>query len=174
MNVLAKLGIAMLLGVPAAAGAVTWHLSGVFSDGTTLTGSFAINVYGFLSTAKLTTQANGVFTGATYGPGDSFADFLNGFSISQNAYQDELNLLFASDITTATSSVTLLNGSYECRGSGYCYLGTGGNIRTLVSGVATVPEAATWALMIGGFGLTGLTLRQRRPAVSAVARTSGR
>ena len=37
---------------------------------------------------------------------------------------------------------------------------------TSVSGGA-VPEPATWALMIGGFGLTGATLRRRRVMASA-------
>jgi hypothetical protein len=32
-----------------------------------------------------------------------------------------------------------------------------------------VPEPAAWALMIGGFGLTGAALRRRRTAVAAVA-----
>jgi hypothetical protein len=30
-----------------------------------------------------------------------------------------------------------------------------------------VPEPASWALMIGGFGLAGATLRRRRSAVAA-------
>ncbi len=31
-------------------------------------------------------------------------------------------------------------------------------------GIAAIPEPASWALMIGGFGLTGATLRRRRTA----------
>jgi hypothetical protein len=32
--------------------------------------------------------------------------------------------------------------------------------------VPTVPEAATWAMMLAGFGMMGATLRRRRPSVS--------
>ncbi|QMW24730.1 PEP-CTERM sorting domain-containing protein [Sandaracinobacteroides saxicola] len=35
------------------------------------------------------------------------------------------------------------------------------------SALAYVPEPATWAMMIVGFGLVGSTMRRRRPAVSA-------
>ncbi|HEX4710167.1 PEPxxWA-CTERM sorting domain-containing protein, partial [Phenylobacterium sp.] len=33
---------------------------------------------------------------------------------------------------------------------------------TVIPGYGAVPEPATWALMIAGFGLTGVTLRRRR------------
>ena len=32
--------------------------------------------------------------------------------------------------------------------------------------IAAVPEPATWALMLGGFGLAGMTLRRRRTALA--------
>jgi hypothetical protein len=37
------------------------------------------------------------------------------------------------------------------------------------NGAAAVPEPASWALMIGGFGMAGGMLRRRRTAVAATA-----
>ena len=39
------------------------------------------------------------------------------------------------------------------------------NGRTIV-GVSNAPEPASWALMLGGFGLVGSAMRRRRTAVS--------
>lgn len=51
-------------------------------------------------------------------------------------------------------------GSYRAQGAG-TDLGNPGSYVFPVSGPA-VPEPATWALMVGGFGLVGLSLRRRR------------
>ncbi|MDO7841779.1 PEPxxWA-CTERM sorting domain-containing protein [Sphingomonas sp. CA1-15] len=38
-----------------------------------------------------------------------------------------------------------------------------------VSGIAAAPEPASWAMMIGGFGLVGGAMRQRKRTATALA-----
>jgi hypothetical protein len=45
--------------------------------------------------------------------------------------------------------------------------GQGGSFDTIKIGGVGVPEPATWALMLGGFGLIGVTLRRRRESLIA-------
>jgi hypothetical protein len=40
------------------------------------------------------------------------------------------------------------------------------NFRTWVDSSVAVPEPASWALMIGGFGLTGAAMRRRKPVAA--------
>jgi hypothetical protein len=50
-------------------------------------------------------------------------------------------------------------------GNGYEGLILGATVTSLASTTGAVPEPATWAMMIGGFGVLGLTLRRaRKPA----------
>ncbi|PZQ63703.1 MAG: hypothetical protein DI570_08050 [Phenylobacterium zucineum] len=44
--------------------------------------------------------------------------------------------------------------------------GLAGGMGLSIPGGAVVPEPSTWALMIGGFGLAGATLRRRRLAAA--------
>lgn len=48
------------------------------------------------------------------------------------------------------------------------YLGTNGQGYTLAQVAGAVPEPGTWALMIGGFGLVGASLRRRQAVAAAV------
>ena len=160
---------------PSAANAdVTWLVNGTFDDGTTVTGTFDINVYGYLESADLKTETKGVFTGFEYttaspiyiATGVTFVDF-------QPSYQSDLHLTFADNLGVAEADNPIIGGemgpSYECQGSYSCYVPSGGNTRYIASGSASagaVPEPETWALMISGFGLAGAALRGRRRALA--------
>ena len=76
------------------------------------------------------------------------------------------SLLTVGDTYTYTQSVTLL--ASEAIGFGVGNRGSYNNDSFGVNFSATVPEPATWAMMIGGFGLVGGALRRRRhqPSVS--------
>ena len=51
----------------------------------------------------------------------------------------------------------------------WAYNDTAGIQFSAVTAPGGVPEPATWALMLGGFGLVGATLRRRQGAMAAVA-----
>lgn len=59
------------------------------------------------------------------------------------------------------NDVTYTGGSYTGSSSTE-QTGTGTTIITVTGSTAAVPDTATWALLLAGFGLTGAALRQRR------------
>jgi len=149
---------------------VDYSLSNVvFDDGTTATGGFSIDdTSGNLLSFDISTQA-GVLPGAHYLTGD--AGLRDVFGQNQylfakyngNFYYQYLVFQFASPLT---SGVNTMSGyyNYECDN---CT-----TVRFIVSGAAVsgaVPEPASWALMLGGFGLVGGALRSRRKVAVSFA-----
>jgi hypothetical protein len=144
---------------------VHWYVSGTFDDGATITGTFDINQYGFIANPDLTTS-DGLFTGMAYTSASvSTNNTTTSLTFDYNSYKNEMQLYFTGDLNVGTAYNAMLISSKECRNN---YCGSGGDTRLLTSGFASinpisnVPEPASWALMIAGFGLTGAATRRAR------------
>ncbi len=91
-----------------------------------------------------------------------FSDFPQTF----NVYEGGLSIVdiygrIVGDSTVKLSSIEIAPG-FESGG----FVG---------SGVGSVPEPTSWALMVGGFGLAGASLRRRRmPVTNGLARSGSR
>jgi hypothetical protein len=143
-----------------------WVVTGVFDDGTTLSGYFNINVYGNLGAYDLMTQTGPVLAAGVYQTGEPTSAGASTLDV-QPTYQQDLHLEFANPVGVAAPTDALLTTSYECQNSYNCYLPSGGDRRYLVSGVASAPEPAAWALMLVGVGGLGISLRRRRAPLTA-------
>jgi hypothetical protein len=173
-----------------AADAATWMVNGTFADGTTVTGKFTVDVYGYLKGADLSTQ-NG--TSDTGGNPLSAANYDLNNNASNGAPpspyyidllppddQSELYIIFQDPLTTPIADNPIIGG-YECQESFSCnasYLPPDytqevvhqpptDNTRffaDFAGSASAVPEAATWAMMLLGTGLLGMGLRLRRRA----------
>ena len=77
-----------------------------------------------------------------------------------------------SDTSYSRLSLLLTPGSYALAVSGNCAGGCPAGLAVRLDSLpmsGTVPEPASWALLIAGFGLTGAALRRRRFATVSVA-----
>lgn len=73
-------------------------------------------------------------------------------------------------LTITMQNVTFFHGGEECDdGSSCAHVGATFSLAAEPTQTGGVPEPASWALMIGGFGMTGAALRRRRTAVAATA-----
>ena len=182
---------ALSLGLACAAGSASadthWLVDGVFDDGGLLSGSFDIDVYGYINGASLSVTG-GAFSDFTYTlvnsyvasgtiPPPDYNTYVAPYFIDlQPDYQADLHLEFQFGLIAPLANNPILGGfqgpSSECRYSFSCFV-QGGETRYLATGsasaaVAGAPEPGTWALMLGGFGLAGAALRAaRRKAATA-------
>jgi hypothetical protein len=165
----AAIAVALLTAAPAAANATTFitlgaaapdgSISGVFGN-TGIAGGDFIDVISFelpaagLTSATITSILVNPTTDVTF-----TSVFLNGmaFDIKQTA---DPEYWFLKNLPTLSGTQTLtINGTSGAAGS------YGGTIA-----FGAVPEPATWAMMILGFGMVGAGLRMaRRPATAKVA-----
>ena len=156
--------VAALGGVQASAANLNFQLSNVkFDDGTSLTGDFTINdATGNLVSFDITSE-DGTLLGFEYMTGvPTYRDlfYANEYIFLKPNYSQYLSLTFAAPLTTGSNALLTTNyTSYECDN---CTV-----VRSVVSGAAVngaVPEPASWALMLGGFGAIGGAMRSRRKA----------
>jgi len=147
----------------------TYSVAGIFEDGSTLSGSFAFDneAVGFArySDTKVSISSIG-----------SLLDIPEALLTNQtiqaiyfrNAAYNYVGIAFArsapsfGDVSFGTQSL-LPPSSYRIAGSNQSFALTSGSI-TDVTGA--VPEPASWAMMIAGFGLVGGAMRRRQIRIS--------
>lgn len=157
--------------VPAHAVVTVWTIqNGAFDDGTSFGGTFTHDsVTNQVSAFNIVTE-NGKLAGYAYSlataqihEDDRFGP--NNILFLANLGNRYLNLAFADPLSgSATSHAILTTSSYECNNCSPSRRVSSGSV---ISGA--VPEPASWAMMISGFGLLGGALRRRNHAVVSYA-----
>jgi len=161
---------------------INWTLSdGTFDDGGAFWGTFAFNVESDTITDwnVTTTLEGGSPFPTTYAPGcfvvfcnaandnGSGPTFVNGFSIFSTTFK------LTNIPMSAPGTVAHLTGDESDVSLPFPFVGafsrtvTDGQAVGALAPVLAAPEPTAWALMIGGFGLAGSSLRARRRAALA-------
>lgn len=132
--------------------------------------SFVAN-YGVLGSAQLCAVAAGC--GAGNYPGSNLSLNFNlaagsTFSLASWLWADDLNAGTIDFFNTArVSSVTVSPGASLTSASGALVALPGGGFGYPAAAVGAVPEPASWAMLIIGFGIVGYSLRSRRQSLPA-------
>ncbi len=118
-------------------------------------------------TTMSATLNSGIFWATNAALGPTFADANGGQKtlaawIAANA-GDNLTVIGVSSGAGSGWSLGVFNGAIDH----FAYDFAGGPTANFDFAVAGVPEPASWALMIGGFGLSGTMLRRQRRAFAA-------
>jgi len=149
--VAAALGFSLAGNMSEAKADVVWTVDGSFIGGGTVSGTFTLNVYGFIeNNFSITTTAGGGFPGFTYNASDSYYSNGNFYVDFQPGYIQDLHLAFLDSLLMPNSNNPIIGGSggpsYECIGSYSCYTQpSDGAYRYIGTGFASAaPEPATW------------------------------
>jgi len=161
------------LSAPLAASADTkWLVNATFTDGTTLTGYFTYDVYGYVYHWNLVTQPGSGLSGTDYTTGGSTYSYSSEVVFDAAGYSQELNLFTTKPLTAGSVGNSFTSASYECQYSSLCSFPIGGDIRYLdvaESSITYVPEPTAWALMLLGVAGVGWAARRRAASVPAAA-----
>lgn len=167
----AAIALALAGALPAGASILHFTLSGVtFDDGGTASGSFTRNTAGGIITDfDVITTPGSVLSGFDYNTSD--ASGFDGFepnSVMLSVLSDPISeyVIFSFDrpLTAPGSYNLVTSDSFECLNCSPFRYVTGGSA-VAVSGV---PEPATWAMMLVGFGGLGGAIRLRCKQVAIV------
>ena len=150
---------ALLASAPASATQYLFTIGGGSTAIGTLTVADPINNPGGSLITAITGTYNGLAIGGLLG--------VNGFASNDN-------LLFVGQSPLLTGGGFSFNGAFGNRniywnGNNYRDFGQADVTFSISAITAGVPEPATWALMLIGFGAMGVALRRRRAAVPAIA-----
>jgi len=167
-------GLALL--TSSVASATTFDWSETFEGGVVLTGSFEGTLVGsnlITNLSNISVLVNGV---AFVGSGSLYASHFDGGWVSGGGVASldgsQNNFLFVD--VDLPNDFDYTNFFYSIPGFTDTFITPGGtlgasppptNFTARARGqeqVASVPEPATWMMMVGGFGLAGIGLRQRR------------
>jgi PEP-CTERM motif len=180
--------LVLLAGGTAANADVVWTLTDVpLSDGGHLSGTFTINVDGYIteSSVSVTTTPGSILSGDSYSAvpvaaninnvgGTGLPDNVVQFFSTANGYTGSMQLTFAHALTSPGTDPIIggIGGaSWECATGFGCPPYSGTPIRFVANDPASfasaVPEPATWAMMILGFlgiGFIGYRRKSSRPS----------